>query len=93
MWEARLGQPDNISRWIIADHVEVVLQRSVSGALEIHEFRWLIHPDLPKKDERTQWEDVIQDQDLQDPVDAKHKSHQVLLVVTVWPAEDTQLCH
>lgn len=58
VWEAWLGQSDHVSRWIIADHVEVVLQRSVSGALEVDQLHRLVHPDLPEDDERTQWQEV-----------------------------------
>lgn len=46
MGEARLGESDHVARGLIADHIEVVLQGSVSSALEVHQLRGLIHPDL-----------------------------------------------
>lgn len=49
MGEARLGESDHVARGLIADHIEVVLQGSVSSALEVHQLRGLIHPDLQRE--------------------------------------------
>lgn len=46
MGEARSGESHNFSRRLIADYVEMVLQRGVLGALEIHQLRSLVDPDL-----------------------------------------------
>jgi hypothetical protein len=46
--EARLAESDHVPWGLIADHIEVVLQGSVSSALEVHQLRGLIHPDLER---------------------------------------------
>jgi len=44
--EAWSGESHDFSRRLIADYVEVVLQRGVLCALEIHQLRSLVDPDL-----------------------------------------------
>lgn len=44
--EAWSGEAHDLPRRFIADHVEVVLQRGVLGALEVHQLGGLIDPDL-----------------------------------------------
>lgn len=46
MGEAWRGKPHNFSRRLITDYVEVVLQWGVLCALEIHQLRRLVDPDL-----------------------------------------------
>lgn len=46
--KAGLGQTSHFSRRVVADDVEVMLEGSVFGALEIHQLGQLIHPDLIK---------------------------------------------
>lgn len=44
--KAGCGQPHDLAGRFIAGHVEVVLQRRVLRAMEIHKLRVLVHPDL-----------------------------------------------
>lgn len=49
MRESRLGKSYYGSRTVVADHIKVVFQRRVSGALKVHRPCRLIYPDLIKK--------------------------------------------
>lgn len=44
--EARAGEAHDLPGALVADHVEVVLQGGVLGALEIHQLGGLVDPDL-----------------------------------------------
>lgn len=46
MGEARRGEPHDLASGLVADHIEVVLQGSILGALEVHQLRLFIDPDL-----------------------------------------------
>lgn len=46
MGEARRGEAHDLTGRLVADHVQVVLQRRVLRALEVHQLRLLIDPDL-----------------------------------------------
>ena len=46
MGEARRSEPHDLASRLVADHVEVVLQGRVLGALEVHQLRLFIDPDL-----------------------------------------------
>lgn len=44
--EAEFSQSDNFSWRVVADHVEVMLQRRVFGPLEVNQLCCFIHPNL-----------------------------------------------
>lgn len=46
MGEARRGEAHNLPSRLVADHIEVVFQRRVLRALEVHQLRFLVDPDL-----------------------------------------------
>ena len=46
MGEAGLGESHHVAGHLVADHVQVVLQGRVPGALEVHQLGGLVHPDL-----------------------------------------------
>lgn len=53
--EAWYGKSHNFSRRLVADYIQMVLQRGVLCALEIHQLCSLIDPDLHEK-ERACWQ-------------------------------------
>lgn len=50
MGEAWSGEAHDLPGTFVADHVEVVLQRGVLGALEVHQLGGLIDPDLCRRE-------------------------------------------
>jgi len=44
--EPGFGEPDDLGRRLVAHDVEVMLQRGVSGPLEVDQLGLLVHPDL-----------------------------------------------
>lgn len=46
MGEAQGGEPHDLPGGLVADHVEVVLQRGILRALEVDKLGFFIHPNL-----------------------------------------------